>query len=123
MAIKIINGFISAINIAIGVINAIPGVNIKELDKLEVPSFDVGTNFVPEDMLAVVHKGERITPAKYNNDDWVGQDVDMSETNDLLQNLIDIVSSKNFSISGDDIGRASVNYIMSETRRRGESII
>lgn len=123
MAVKIINGFISAINIAIGVINAIPGVNIKKLNKLEVPSFDVGTNYVPEDMLAVVHKGERITPAKYNNDDWVGQDVDMSETNDLLQNLIDLVASKNFSISGDEIGRASVNYINSETRRRGESII
>ena len=93
------------------------------MNKLEVPSFDVGTNYVPEDMLAVVHKGERITPAKYNNDDWVGQDVDMSETNDLLQNLIDLVASKNFSISGDEIGRASVNYINSETRRRGESII
>ena len=35
-------------------------------DKL-VPSFDVGTDYVPHDMLAMVHKGERITPAKYNN--------------------------------------------------------
>ena len=43
-AVKIINGFISAINTAISVINAIPGVNIKKLNKLEVPSFDVGTN-------------------------------------------------------------------------------
>lgn len=31
-----------------------------------VPSFDVGTDFVPKDMLAMIHKGEKITPAAYN---------------------------------------------------------
>ena len=122
-AVKIINGFISAINTAISVINAIPGVNIKKLNKLEVPSFDVGTNYVPEDMIAMVHKGERITPAKYNNDDWTGNEVDMSETNDLLSDLIDVVRSKRLVVDGDAIGRASVDYINSESRRRGESII
>ena len=123
MAVKIINGFISAINVAISVINAIPGVNIKKLDKLEVPSFDVGTDFVPEDMLAMIHKGERIVPAKYNDDNYGKAEVDMSETNELLENLITIVANKNFTISGDDIGRASVNYINAESRRRGESVI
>ena len=122
-AVKIINGFISAINTAISVINAIPGVNIKKLNKLEVPSFDVGTNYVPEDMIAMVHKGERITPAKYNNDDWTGNEVDMSETNDLLSDLIDVVRSKRLVVDGDAIGRASVDYINSESRRRGESVI
>ena len=29
-------------------------------------SFDVGTDYVPQDMLAVVHQGERITPASMN---------------------------------------------------------
>jgi len=29
-------------------------------------SFDVGTDYVPYDMVAKVHKGERITPAKFN---------------------------------------------------------
>jgi phage-related minor tail protein len=33
---------------------------------LSVPSFDVGTNLVPQDMLAMVHKGEAIIPAAYN---------------------------------------------------------
>lgn len=122
-AVKIINGFISAINTAISVINAIPGVNIKKLNKLQVPSFDVGTNYVPEDMIAMVHKGERITPAKYNNDDWTGNEVDMSETNDLLSDLIDVVRSKRLVVDGDAIGRASVDYINNESRRRGESII
>lgn len=74
-------------------------------------------------MIAMVHKGERITPAKYNNDDWTGKEVDMSETNDLLSDLIDVVRSKQLMIDGDAIGRTSVDYILSESRRRGESII
>lgn len=34
-----------------------------------LPSFDVGTDYVPQDMIARIHKGEKITPAKYNNND------------------------------------------------------
>jgi hypothetical protein len=31
-----------------------------------VPKFDIGTNYVPQDMLAIVHQGEAITPAEFN---------------------------------------------------------
>ncbi len=41
-AAKIINGFISAINFAIGVINKIPGVSISKLTPLEVPQLAEG---------------------------------------------------------------------------------
>lgn len=33
---------------------------------ISVPSYDVGTPYVPNDQLAMVHKGEAIIPAKYN---------------------------------------------------------
>ena len=41
-SVKLINGFITAINNAIEVINAIPGVNIKKLSKLKVPKLATG---------------------------------------------------------------------------------
>ncbi|MBV7454305.1 phage tail length tape measure family protein [Acidovorax sp. sif1233] len=33
---------------------------------LDVPAFDVGTNYVPRDMLALIHEGEAIVPKAYN---------------------------------------------------------
>ena len=42
VAVKIINGFIDAINFAIGIINAIPGVSISTLSKLSVPQLARG---------------------------------------------------------------------------------
>ena len=41
-ATRIINGFISSINVAVGVINAIPGVNIKKINQLSVPKLAKG---------------------------------------------------------------------------------
>lgn len=34
--------------------------------KQDIPSYDVGTLFVPKDGLAFIHKGEMVVPAKYN---------------------------------------------------------
>lgn len=45
---------------------ASPADVLDALHRAGVPGFAVGTNFVPQDMLAVVHKGEAIVPAAYN---------------------------------------------------------
>lgn len=33
---------------------------------ISLPSFDVGTDYVPQDMIALIHAGERITPKPFN---------------------------------------------------------
>lgn len=49
---------------AVAGLGASKGFDVSAL--LNAPRMDTGTNYVPQDMLAVVHKGEKITPARYN---------------------------------------------------------
>jgi phage-related protein len=54
-ATKIINGFIRGINVAIGVINAIPGVSIRKLSQISVPKLAEGAVLPPnKPLLAMV---------------------------------------------------------------------
>lgn len=39
---------------------------ITDMEKAKLPSFDVGTNYVPDDMIAQIHKGEAVVPAADN---------------------------------------------------------
>jgi tape measure domain-containing protein len=56
---------------------------------LQLPQFAVGTNYVPQDMLAVVHKGEAIIPAAYNpaNNGSSGSDALVAEVQALRQEI------------------------------------
>lgn len=69
-----------------------------------IPSFDVGTNSVPEDMLAKVHKGERIIPAADNAE---------------LQRKLDATAAKETSNASDDDLKASVAEL-SDSVKRGD---
>lgn len=66
-AIGIINGFISAINFAIGIINAIPGVEIGYINKLSVPKLAKG-GIVDGATLAVIGEAgaEAVVPLERN---------------------------------------------------------
>lgn len=70
-AIGIINGFISAINFAIGIINAIPGVNISKISKLSVPQMAKG-GIVDSATLAVIgEQGKEAVVPLENNLEWL----------------------------------------------------
>ena len=55
-AVSIINGFIAAINVAISIINAIPGVSINSISPLEVPALATG-GIVAQPTLAMIGEG------------------------------------------------------------------
>ncbi|GAQ18038.1 phage tail tape measure protein, TP901 family, core region [Oceanobacillus picturae] len=78
-----VNGVIGAINGMIGALNGldiklpkipnwVPGLggkgggSIGFPDIPKIPSLDVGTNFVAQDGLAMIHKGEAVVPKEYN---------------------------------------------------------
>lgn len=71
VACKIINGFIGAINFAIDIINAIPGVNISRLNTLSVPAMAKG-GIVDSATLAMIGEDgkEAVMPLE-NNLGWL----------------------------------------------------
>lgn len=73
VAIKIINGFISAINLAISAINLIPGVNIKKLNKLEVPKLARGGIIDRPTVAMVGEAGKEAVMPLERNTGWIDQ--------------------------------------------------
>ncbi len=64
-----INSLIRSINSAINIINAIPGVNIPNINELNIPRLKIGMANVPyDDYLAYLHKGERVLTAEENRE-------------------------------------------------------
>ena len=79
-AVKIINGFIQAINSAISVINAIPGVDIKKLSTLDVPKMAEG-GVVKSATLAMIGESgaEAVVPLEKNTE-WLNKLADIMES-------------------------------------------
>ena len=87
-----------------------------------IPGFAIGTDLVKSDGLAYLHAGEKVVPADAVGGGYTGND---NETNGLLRELIEVVSNKDFTatITENDVGSASVNYIRKQNRMMGGSVI
>lgn len=121
---------INGINKIIKAINSVAkyvGITIPTVPKMSIPRFvpklDVGTGYVPNDMLAVIHQGEAVIPKEFNDRTYFGGGNE--ETNSLLTELIDRVERIEFSpyIRVKDVGEASIAYINSKSRSTGRSVI
>lgn len=118
-AVSIINGFIGAINTAIGIINKIPGVSVSTLNKLNVPQMATG-GVVDQATLAVVGEDgkEAVMPLE-NNTEWInklalkiGSYMGVSKdgsypTSSFVSTINDFVSTMGLFVQG--ITRASMD--------------
>lgn len=79
-ACRIINGFISAINFAIGLINKIPGVEISKLNKLEVPQMERGGVLKKGQVGLLEGNGAEAVVPLEKNTGWLTRIADMLDT-------------------------------------------
>jgi predicted nucleic acid-binding Zn-ribbon protein len=121
---------IGGVNKIIKAINSVAeyvGISIPTVPKMSIPRFvprlDVGTGYVPEDMLAVIHQGEAVIPKEFNEKSYFGGTND--ETNSLLEILIEKIEEIDFNpyIRVKDVGEASISYINNKSRSTGRSVI
>ena len=89
----------------------------------QIPQLAVGTNYVPEDQLAYIHKGEAVVPKKFNSQEYFGNGNE--ETNNLLEQVIEAIGNIEIApyTTIKDVGQASVKYINSTSRQLGRSVI
>jgi phage-related protein len=113
-AVKIINGFISAINTAISVINAIPGVSIKKLNKLEVPKLATGGILTRESLFVGGEGGkkEAVLPLEQNTE-W------MDILADRIAGRTAAPSKLVLMVDGKELGWASIHGINGITKQTG----
>lgn len=113
-AVKIINGFISAINTAIGAINKIPGVDIKKLKKLEVPKMATGGIVTKSTLANIGERGREAVLPLENNTGW------MDILAERIANRNSTPSRIVLMLDGKELGYATVNSINDITRQTGE---
>ena len=90
---------------------------------IKLPSYDVGTDYVPKDQIAMVHEGERIIPKKYNNSQYMGND----ETNSLLielnKNVLELANKPTtLNVNGKELAKATYSDFQEENSRRGSNM-
>lgn len=112
-AIGIINGFISAINAAIGVINLIPGVSISYLSKLSVPKLATGGITTGATLAMIGERGKEAVLPLENNTGW-------------MDTLADRIAARQSSpskivlqVGEKELGWATINSINDITKQTG----
>lgn len=92
----------------------------------QIPKLNVGTNYVPEDQYAYIHKGEAVVPKKFNSAEYFSNINNNDETNALLievnRNLLELIDKdSNLYLDGKNMAQALYRPLKNEEQRLGGS--
>lgn len=104
-AVNIINGFIKAINLAVGVINEIPGVQITKLTELSVPQLAKGGVVETPTLSLIGEAGKEAVVPLENNLGWISQLASM--LTDKMNNNIVPANNRQYIENGDTNNQSS----------------
>ena len=135
IVIGAVNSLIDMVNFTLapirGIIVAIGNIagkkiTMEQIKLPKIPLLNTGTNYVPEDQMAYIHKGEAVIPKKFNSAEYFNNNNE--ETNDLLvevnRNLITLIDKDtNFYINGREFAQATYNDFQAEGNRLGQSSV
>lgn len=98
-------------------------IGVSSSGSLKLPSYDVGTDYVSKDQIALIHEGERIIPKQYNNSEYLGQ-LGNSETNMLLMELNRSILEfanrpQTLNVNGKELAKVTYSDYQEEGSRRG----
>ena len=124
VACSIINGFIKAINFAIDIINAIPGVNIGRIQELSVPAMAKGGVVDSATLAMIGEQGKEAVVPLENNLGWLNKLADMlnermGESDSGRKNIILQVDGKTFAQTSID----SINQLTRQTGSLGLALM
>lgn len=119
-------GGVNKIIKAINSISQYVGFRISTIGKMSIPRFvprlDVGTNYVPQDQLAYIHKGEAVIPKKFNSQEYFGNGDE--EIKSLLQQVIEKIEGIEINpyTTIKDVGQASLQFKRDKERQTGVNV-
>lgn len=114
VAVGLINGFIRAINVAIGVINLIPGVEISKINLLEVPKLEKGGVLEKGQVGLLEGNGTEAVVPLENNLEWLNKFADM--LSERLGGSTPIV----LQVDGKTFAQTAISTINQNTRQMGK---
>ena len=123
--IRAVNKVISGLNkISFSIPSWVPtiggksfGFNLKQIGEISLARLDSGTNYVPNDQLAMIHKGEAVIPKKFNSEEYFNG----ADTSEKLDRVIDLLENIDFQpyITVRDIGANATKYQNQQVRIMG----